>query len=145
MPLLANHFLESACKRFAKPDRYLTKGSMQKLQSYHWPGNIRELENIIERAVIVSNSKKIDIDLPANNGPAAQTIQQTEDEVPGKAILTDDQRQQRDKQIIMQALEQTGGKVFGSGGAAELLNVKPTTLASRMKRMGINKRQFTQD
>jgi PAS domain S-box-containing protein len=144
IPLLANHFLSNACKRFGKPGRYLTKGSMQKLQSYRWPGNIRELENIIERAVIVSNANKIDIDLPGNNLRDGEATGQTRPQpaTSSNQILTDHERQQRDKEIILRALEQTGGKIFGPGGAAELLDVKPTTLASRMKRMGIDKRQY---
>jgi PAS domain S-box-containing protein len=141
IPLLANHFLKNACKRFGKHNRYITKGSMQKMQHYDWPGNIRELENVIERGVIVSNSHKIDIELPINSkmqrGTNSTVHYNPSNEVP--EILTDDERQQRDRKMIMQVLEQTGGKVFGPDGAAELLAVKPTTLASRIKRMGIKK------
>jgi PAS domain S-box-containing protein len=141
IPLLANHFLKNACKRFGKHNRYITKGSMQKMQHYDWPGNIRELENVIERGVIVSNSHKIDIELPINSkmqrGTNSTIHYNPSNEVP--EILTDDERQQRDRKMIMQVLEQTGGKVFGPDGAAELLAVKPTTLASRIKRMGIKK------
>lgn len=147
IPLLANHFLDNACKRFGKHDRYITRGTMQKLQSYHWPGNIRELENVIERAVIVSNSNKIDIDLPVNNLVGEPGHDDDQHGFPGddKTIMTDLERRQRDREIIIQALQQTGGKIFGPGGAAELLDVKPTTLASRLKRMGIDKRQYAQD
>ena len=143
IPLLANYFLESACKRFGKHDRYISKGTMQLLQAYHWPGNIRELENLIERAVIVSETSKIELDLPTANSSAGNVGKATEHESEQKTILTDTERQQRDRQIIEQALQQTGGKVFGPGGAAELLDVKPTTLASRMKRMGIDRQDFT--
>lgn len=143
IPLLANHFLDAACKRFGKPDRYISKGSMMTLQAYHWPGNIRELENVIERAVIVSNSKKIDIDLPVNDGAANRHGNDLPVQPVDKTIMTDSERQQRDRQIIIKALQQTGGKVFGPGGAAELLDVKPTTLASRIKRMGIDKASYS--
>jgi formate hydrogenlyase transcriptional activator len=141
IPLLAKHFLKNASKRFGKHDRYITKSNMQKMLSYHWPGNIRELENVIERAVIVSTSHKIDIDLPIKS-KRQNGINNTAHIGPSNEahkILTDDDRYQRDRQMIIQALKQTGGKVFGPNGAAELLDVKPTTLASRIKRMGIKK------
>lgn len=141
IPLLANHFLKNASKRFGKHDRYITKRNMQKLLSYDWPGNIRELENVIERAVIVSTSYKIDIDLPIKSKKQSGTNNSAYIGHSNNAheILTDDDRLQRDRQMIIQVLEQTGGKVFGPNGAAEILDVKPTTLASRIKRLGIKK------
>jgi formate hydrogenlyase transcriptional activator len=142
IPMLANYFLKNACKRFGKSDCYISKGSMQTLQSYQWPGNIRELENVIERAVIVSNKNKIDIDLPVNGGAEATAAREPPDTSNKKMIMTDNERQQRDRQIIVEALRETGGKVFGPGGAAELLDVKPTTLASRIKRLGIDKSAY---
>ena len=140
--MLANYFLKNACKRFGKSDCYISKGSMQTLQSYQWPGNIRELENVIERAVIVSNKKKIDIDLPVNGSAETAAASDLPDDPINKMIMTDNERQQRDRQIIVEALRETGGKVFGPGGAAELLDVKPTTLASRIKRLGIDKSAY---
>ena len=142
IPLLANYFLKNACKRFGKSDCYISKGSMNTLQSYQWPGNIRELENVIERAVIVSNTKKIDIDLPVNGNAELTDNGNAEASEVKKLIMTDNERQQRDRQIIIQALKETSGKVFGPGGAAELLDVKPTTLASRIKRLGIDKSAY---
>jgi PAS domain S-box-containing protein len=142
IPLLANYFLKNACKRFGKPECYISKGSMMTLQSYPWPGNIRELENVIERAVIVSNSKNIEIDLPVNVDTEKTNAHITTQSVNNKLIMTDNERQQRDRQIIIEALKNTGGKVFGPGGAAELLDVKPTTLASRIKRLGIDKSAY---
>ena len=142
IPLLANYFLKNACKRFGKSDCYISKGSMNTLQSYQWPGNIRELENVIERAVIVSNTKKIDIDLPVNGNAELTDNGVAEASEVKKLIMTDNERQQRDRQIIIHALKETSGKVFGPGGAAELLDVKPTTLASRIKRLGIDKSAY---
>ena len=93
--------------------------------------------------MIVSNSKKIDIDLPVSDGAANRHGNDLPVEPVDKTIMTDSERQQRDRQIIIKALQQTGGKVFGPGGAAELLDVKPTTLASRIKRMGIDKASYS--
>ena len=96
---------------------------------------MRELQNVIERAAILARQGRVRIDLPdlasgsfAGKGtPAAGR----------SSILTDDDRRERDRVNILAALQATGGKIFGQGGAAELLDVKPTTLASRIKTLGI--------
>jgi len=142
VPLLASHFLSRACQQFKKPDLSITISDMQQLQNYPWPGNIRELVNVIERGVISSNQERIRIDLPdikLNNISAITTTLKTQDE-----LLTDVDRNNRDRSNIIQALKVTKGKVFGKNGAAELLNIKPTTLASRIKRMKIDKIEYYQ-
>jgi transcriptional regulator with GAF, ATPase, and Fis domain len=108
--------------------------------NYHWPGNVRELENVIERAVIVTHSGRLRLDLPdPDETPrsAASTPRQATRDNP--TLITESERVARDRMMIIQALDQAGGKVFGEGGAAELLGMKATTLASRMKRLGIEK------
>jgi len=142
VPLLASHFLSRACQQFKKPDLSITISDMQQLQNYPWPGNIRELVNVIERGVISSNQERIRIDLPdikLNNISAITTTLKTQAE-----LLTDVDRNNRDRSNIIQALKVTKGKVFGKNGAAELLNIKPTTLASRIKRMKIDKIEYYQ-
>ena len=142
VPLLASHFLSRACQQFKKPDLSITISDMQQLQNYPWPGNIRELVNVIERGVISSNQERIRIDLPdikLNNISAITATLKTQAE-----LLTDVDRNNRDRSNIIQALKVTKGKVFGKNGAAELLNIKPTTLASRIKRMKIDKIEYYQ-
>ena len=137
IPILASHFLQNACRRLGREGLRLSEADVQRMQAYEWPGNIRELENVLERAVIVSRRGQLRIELPESdtavvNGPK-----------PGAAepagLVTEFEQRQRDRTMIVEALKVSGGKVFGSGGAAELLGVKPTTLASRIKRWGIEK------
>ena len=110
----------------------LTEGDVRRLMQYDWPGNVRELENVIERAAILARHARLRIDLPA-----ARTRRDQRSQRRPTGLLTDDERRERDRANILAALESCGGKVFGRGGAAELLDVKPTTLASRIKALGI--------
>jgi transcriptional regulator with GAF, ATPase, and Fis domain len=101
---------------------------------------VRELENVIERAVIVTQAGRLHLDLP-DPDESPKTTATTPHQLAEKshALITESERVARDRMMIIQALDQAGGKVFGEGGAAELLCLKPTTLASRMKRLGIEK------
>jgi transcriptional regulator with GAF, ATPase, and Fis domain len=130
IPLLAAHFVAGE-RRKLKRDLRLTEGDVRRLMQYDWPGNVRELENVIERAALLARHARLRIDLP--NGKHATTTTQAST---GR-LLTDEERRERDRANILAALESCGGKVFGRGGAAELLDVKPTTLASRIKALGI--------
>jgi PAS domain S-box-containing protein len=132
IPLLAQHFLKAAAHKLKIGDPRLTEGDMRRLMQYAWPGNVRELQNVIEHAAILARGGRVRIDLPSvGSGRAAG----------GRAdmavLLTEDERRDRDRANIIAALEACGGKVFGPGGAAELLNVRPTTLTSRIKVLGI--------
>lgn len=136
IPLLAAHFLRSAGRKLKMSDLRLSVGDMRRLSQYEWPGNVRELENVIERAAILSRNGRARIDLPepaiakgaASSDAGAASIMR---------VLTEEERRERDRANIVAALEACGGKVFGRGGAAELLDVRPTTLASRIKSLGI--------
>ena len=141
IPLLAAHFLELTAKKLNHPQPKLSQASMNQLQTYDWPGNVRELQNVIERAIITSQSGKLHFDLPARK-VAQQTSAPAHNgkelkEIP--QVLTFEEIKQLDRNNILAALEQTGGKVFGTGGAAELLDTRPTTLSSRIKRLGLKK------
>jgi transcriptional regulator with GAF, ATPase, and Fis domain len=133
--LLASHFLASACRRFGRDDLRLSQADVQRLQAYDWPGNVRELQNVMERAVIISRDGQLRLELPDAEPARTSPMPATAPAQPG--LLTEQERRQRDRQAILRALQATGGKVFGPGGAAELLGVKPSTLASRIKRWGI--------
>ncbi|TNF38430.1 MAG: PAS domain S-box protein [Gammaproteobacteria bacterium] len=143
VPLLASHFLFSACHKFNKPELTISISDMRRLQSYPWPGNIRELVNVVERGVILSEGGRIRIDLP-EVVPLQQNVIADLQVVQNKqpALLTDSERNMRDRDNIIRALKASQGRIFGKGGAAELLCVKPTTLASRIKRLHINKSEF---
>jgi formate hydrogenlyase transcriptional activator len=135
IPLLAVHLLDGVCKRLKTGELRLTEADARRLAQYAWPGNVRELQNVIERAAILARNGRVRIDLP---DLTALGVGRRAVATNGKpAILTDDDRRERDRVNIMAALEACGGKVFGRGGAAELLDVKPTTLASRIKALGI--------
>ena len=136
IPLLASHFLENACRRFGREGLRLSKADVQRLQGYDWPGNVRELENVLERAVIISRDNPLRLELPDLAAPSEPP--QASAPVEAGQLLTEREKRARDREMIVQALQACGGKVFGPGGAAELLGVKPTTLASRIKRWGLD-------
>jgi transcriptional regulator with GAF, ATPase, and Fis domain len=97
---------------------------------------VRELQNVIERATILARNGRVRIDLPESNAPVS-TARRATAFASKPSLLTDEDRRDRDRVNILAALEACGGKVFGRGGAAEMLDVKPTTLASRIKSLGI--------
>ena len=140
IPLLAATFMGQVRKKLNCSGRELTQGEVLKLQNYHWPGNVRELQNIIERAVISSRcgSVKFDLPVPQINGASIKTPVKKPGEVPGE-ILTEEDIRLREKANIQAALKRTDWKIYGQDGAAELLGLKPTTLLSRIKKMGIMK------
>ncbi len=140
VPQLAAHFIRLASQKLRRPTPRLTEADLLQLQRYDWPGNIRELQNVIERAVILSQGGRLSFELP-------QAFPETPPPAPADAVPTpgrgtfvpEAERKKRHRAEIVAALEQAKGKVFGPGGAAELLGVKPTTLASRMKALGIKR------
>ena len=129
---LAQHFLEQTCKDFGRDILTLTRAQTAILRSYGWPGNVRELKNVIERAVILSEGKvlRLDLSMPAlkTEDPGAQANGDGKDE-----ILTEKQIKDLQKANLVKALKQTNWRVSGAGGAAELLGVRPTTLADRVR------------
>jgi PAS domain S-box-containing protein len=129
IPLLAQHALATISRKLNLRRLSLTKGNIEQLSAYDWPGNVRELENVIERAAILATNGRLRFDLPTASSHAVHTIP-----TPTNAdIIDESERRARDRKSIIAALEACGGKVFGKGGAAELLGIKPTTLASRIR------------
>jgi transcriptional regulator with GAF, ATPase, and Fis domain len=140
IPLLAKHFTELSVKELGCPRPRLTRAGVTKLQGYDWPGNIRELRNVIERAVIISRGGALDFDLPAAESPPAQprfTPQEADATEP--EIFTEPEMQRRERENLLAALMKTNWKIRGADGAAELLGLKPTTLVTRMKKMGLKR------
>jgi formate hydrogenlyase transcriptional activator len=136
IPLLAQHFLTRESKAL-KSNLRLSEGDARRLTRYDWPGNVRELQNVIERAAILSQNGRLRIDLPDPSGAQAPpgAARQRADARP--AVMTSSEMRDHERANILAALEACAGKVFGPGGAAEMLDIKPTTLASRIKALGI--------
>nr|WP_018259540.1 sigma 54-interacting transcriptional regulator [Methylobacterium sp. WSM2598] len=137
IPLIAQHVLRGVSRKLAIPDLRLTEGDVRRLTAYAWPGNVRELENVIERAAILAVRGRLRLDLPETDAPSPPAASRP---APREAPLTEAERRARDRADIERALALCGGRVFGPGGAAALLGVKPTTLASRIKALGLRRR-----
>jgi transcriptional regulator with GAF, ATPase, and Fis domain len=139
IPLLAEFFLDVAARKLQRPRPKLTQANIVELQNYDWPGNVRELQNVLERASIIARSNTLHFDLSLgpmrynsvqHNGSFTKAATDTE-------IMVDAEIKRLERINIVKALHKSGGKIYGPGGAAELLEVKPTTLASRIKKMEI--------
>nr|WP_100548283.1 MULTISPECIES: sigma 54-interacting transcriptional regulator [unclassified Pseudomonas] len=135
IPLLADHFIRQIGPRLNKAGRLLNKGDIGRMQRYSWPGNIRELQNVVERMLITSQGVEQFIDL--QEMPEATVNPASDSRVFPSGILTDAQLRQLESDNVKAALRVSNGRLFGKGGAAELLGLKPTTLASRLKRLNI--------
>jgi transcriptional regulator with GAF, ATPase, and Fis domain len=135
---LALHFLEQTCNDFGRPMMTLTRRQAENLKGYHWPGNVRELKNVIERAVILSagNVLRLDLSMPNIAPPPAPP---TAAEPVQKTVLSESEMQEFRKNNIIAALKLRNWRVSGPNGAADLLGVRPTTLADRIKTLGIKK------
>jgi transcriptional regulator with GAF, ATPase, and Fis domain len=124
-----HHFALRFATTMGKRIKRVPDDTLAALQAYHWPGNVRELENVIERAVIITDTDTLTLgEWPPPSQSAAPPPTPS-------ATLEDVQRQH-----ILATLEQTNWRVSGEGGAAERLGLKPTTLESRMKKLGIVRR-----
>lgn len=140
IPLLAQHFIKISVKELGCPKPRLTRAGSLQLQSYDWPGNIRELRNVIERAVILARGGTLEFDLPVNETQLALSAPASHGgNSPPTEFLTEAEMRQRERQNVLSVLEKTGWKIKGMDGAAELLGVKPTTLLSRIKTMGLKR------
>ena len=131
---LAQHFLEQTCTDFGRTGLTLTRAQTANLRAYDWPGNVRELKNVIERAVILSTGKvlRLDLSMPGLKLDAAGDAG-AEAAVASDEVLTEKDMREFQKSNTVKALKQANWKVSGTGGAAELLGVRPTTLADRVR------------
>jgi transcriptional regulator with GAF, ATPase, and Fis domain len=124
IPLLVRHFLALYQRRFAKPLRGVAPDGLARLEQYPWPGNVRELQNVLERAAVLSTGSLIEI--PELLRPGATSAA-------ANFLTLDD----AERVHIREALRRTSGVIHGPNGAAALLAIKPTTLRSRIERLGI--------
>ena len=142
IPLLASYFIEIISGKLNRPEPTLTQGNIQQLLTYDWPGNIREMQNLIERAIILSMDGSLQFQLPGGNMVSSSNLfvaPISESSKNETNYYTEAERHNRDRSNILAALKHANWKISGAGGAAELLEIKPTTLASRMKILGITK------
>ncbi|MGY6694677.1 MAG: sigma 54-interacting transcriptional regulator [Roseinatronobacter sp.] len=128
IPYLATHLLRVICRKLNRPVPVITERVVLQLKSYSWPGNVRELHNFIERAVIVSQGKKLEVEVPTNATKNAFASGQVKTEAELNALA---------RANLVIALREANGKVSGPGGAAALLELRPTTVYSRIKSFGV--------
>jgi formate hydrogenlyase transcriptional activator len=131
--LIANTFIQKFARRINKKINPLTDHQKTLLKSYDWPGNIRELQNVIERSVILSNHGNLDLHDMLGSRKPTSTVQPATEE----RILTKDEFLEFEKQNIIRALKATNWKVSGKDGAATLLQMVPSTLSSRIAALNI--------
>ena len=126
--ILSNFFLKKYSKMMRKEFDPISTNNLKKLQCYKWPGNIRELENLIQRYMITSEDKQLDL---SDWNPKTRAL---------TAVNTILDLEENERQHIKNVLLKTNGKVSGEGGAAEILKINPKTLMSRMTKLGIKRK-----
>jgi len=131
IPMLVHYFVSRNGRKMQKTIRTVPEAAMNAMVSWNWPGNIRELENFIERAVILTQGDTLEVPISQLRNPAGQ-----------KMFGLDLRIEETERAAILAALREAGGKVSGAGGAAELLNLKRTTLQNRMRRLKITDRDY---
>lgn len=139
IPVLAEAFVATAARRLGKKPPRLTRAVVHTLQSYPWPGNVRELQHVIERAVLTSSGAVLDVErleAPATRAESKTSVRATE------PIRTAAELEQLEIDNLRAALAAAEGKIYGKGGAAEILGLRPTTLASRLKTLGLDARNL---
>jgi formate hydrogenlyase transcriptional activator len=134
IPLLVEYLVDRYAKKTGKRIRSMSKDTLNLFQKYHWPGNIRELQNVVERAVILCDGEIFCVDpswlVPASPNPNTPTI-------PLVADLTE-----REKVMIENALREAKGLISGPTGAAAKLGIPRQTLESKIRKLGINRHSF---
>ena len=135
LPALLNHFLKSSAQRLNVPAPKVPAAELDRLREYLWPGNIRELSHVVERAVIMAKGGRVNFDF-MNHQPKKTTVSVPTPVSPG-AVLSERTVREMEIDNIRKALEQAEGRIYGPGGAAEILGIPPTTLTSRIRRWGI--------
>jgi transcriptional regulator with GAF, ATPase, and Fis domain len=135
---LAAHFVRHFREQLNLPSRKLTHGDVESLERYDWPGNIRELQNVIERAVIRFRSGRLKFELEEARRPQPQKPAASAVEDDAARVLTFTEIKDMERANIERALARCNGQVYGKNGAAALLGMKPTTLWSRLQSLGIS-------
>ncbi|HYX81144.1 MAG TPA: sigma 54-interacting transcriptional regulator, partial [Gemmatimonadales bacterium] len=131
IPVLAQYFIRHFGVKLRKNVAGITDAGLRRLQAYDWPGNVRELQNVIERAIILTQGAAVDADAIVIHATSPST---PEPMPSGVVRFAEAQRR-----AIVFALEKAQWRVSGTGGAADLLDLKPTTLQAKMKKLGIRR------
>ena len=134
IPLLAEHFLARFARQLGRPIPRLTLANVQELQRYQWPGNVRELQHALERACIVATDGRLRFEF-AKDQPRRK--EPSPDVVTTQRVMTELEVREFEANNIRAALLESKGKIYGADGAAARLGMKPTTLASRIKALGV--------
>jgi PAS domain S-box-containing protein len=145
---LAAHFLEQVCRDFGRSIPTFTQGQVDAMRAYDWPGNIRELKNVIERAVILSkgDTLRLDLSMPASGLEANGSepggnghVDGQDNESGARNFYTEKEFKLQQRENMLRALNYTNWRISGKAGAAELLGLRPSTLADRMRAYGLEK------
>src|SRR5467141_1547261 len=137
--LLVSHFVEVFSRRMGKQINHVPEGTLTAFTSYSWPGNVRELQNLIERAVIRSNNGVLPNPLPTSDKNAVTNPLPVSDKNPLTVTPSQGTFNDSTRALILQALQEAGWVIGGSGGAADRLGLKRTTLIAKMKKLGISR------
>jgi PAS domain S-box-containing protein len=138
IPLLAERFARQYGQKIGRSVQPLSRDALRRLTSYRWPGNVRELQNVIERAVITARDGVLDVDaiLPSAPDPPPPP---REAPLPATPVRTAEELRRLERDTILTALQATGWRVAGPTGAAQRLGLPASTLASRMKALGLRR------
>jgi DNA-binding NtrC family response regulator len=136
--MLVDYFVQRYAAKAGKHICSIDKNTLDLLRSYHWPGNIRELQNVIERCVILSSGEVLSVDEMWLSKETSRPPFLVE----SSPRLNGDAEPRSEREIIEAALAEARGRVSGSSGAATKLKIPPSTLANRIKALKINKKQF---
>lgn len=139
IPELVGHFLRQSALRFHVAEPIVPRRELERAQEYAGPGNVRELQNAVERAIIVSHGGKLVFDLPQGKTTAPLRPEPSHSEV-----IPEHEWRRREAANVMAALEQAGYRISVKGGAADLLGVNPAALTSRIKVLEIKPREARQ-
>jgi transcriptional regulator with GAF, ATPase, and Fis domain len=135
IPRLVLHFVSQSARRLNRPVPGVSQTTLGQLSAHDWPGNVRELQNVLERAVILWQGGPLRIQLEPSDRRKT-TLRVADTSAPAR-LLTRQELKRLERESIVHALRQTDGRVSGRDGAAELLGMKPTTLASRIAALGL--------
>jgi formate hydrogenlyase transcriptional activator len=136
IPLLVEYFIDRYARKAGKKIKRVNKKTLELLQSYPWPGNIRELQNVIERSMILCETEIFSVDenwLPQPPPLTPESKQQVE--LPRRLLV-------QEKDLIEAALKESRGRIFGPNGAAAKLGIPRSTLESKIRSLKINKNRF---
>ena len=138
---MATHFINKLSKKLNVAQPHLTQANIMDLQAYDWPGNVRELENAIERAIILARSSPLSFTSVRELAAplSAPTAGYAPVAAQNQKILSENELRLLERNNTLNALKQCKWKIYGDDGAATVLEIKPTTLIERMKRMRIQK------